>query len=51
MHQRCRMPAHASTAVTTADSAVSTTAPARIQAVPADFTAVLATLEAGRAFS
>ncbi|MEV7771297.1 hypothetical protein [Kitasatospora sp. NPDC086791] len=58
MHQRCRMPAHASTAVHTAAPAGVTATladpsadPARIRATPAGSTADPATDEAGRAFA
>ncbi|MEU1283019.1 hypothetical protein [Kitasatospora sp. NPDC005856] len=58
MFQRCRMPAPASSAVTTAVPAAATTTPvdrpavpAAITAAPAQIPADLATHEAGRAFA
>ncbi|MEU8919804.1 hypothetical protein AB0D10_02565 [Kitasatospora sp. NPDC048545] len=58
MHQRCRMPAHASTAASTAAparvtaaAADSTADPARVRATPTGSTAGPATDEAGRAFA
>ncbi|MFF4382114.1 hypothetical protein [Kitasatospora sp. NPDC001547] len=58
MFQRCRMPAPASPAATTAVRAAVTTtpvdataAPATTAAVPAQIPATLATDEAGRAFT
>ncbi|MFD4655464.1 hypothetical protein ACFWP2_07475 [Kitasatospora sp. NPDC058444] len=51
MFQRCRMPAPASSAATTAVPAAATTTPVDRAAVPAQIPAALATHEAGRAFA